>query len=477
MEMTDCRTLLAAYANQGSESAFRELVTRYLGLVYSSALRLVGGDTHLAEDVAQTVFMHLAHNAQRFSGELRLGGWLHRETCNVALNLMRAERRRRVRERRAAEMKALEGQSDDSFAEVAPVLDEAIDRLGEEERTAIILRFFEQYDFRSVGEVLGSSEDAARMRVNRAIEKLHVLLKQRGVTLSAAALGTALATEAVTAAPAGLAAGIAAAALASAATGGGTAVSLLKLMTMTQLKTAVICVLVVAGMGIPLVVQHQSVVKLRERGESLQRQVEQAAQLSAENERLSNLVAQANRTLPDEQQNELLRLRGQVGMLRAQIKELEGLRKENLRLQADLDKTRSSSQQEDPATGRFREVGFSKLQDAKLLVLALMMFADDHTNQQCATNLQQLEPILQSANPTVTRSNQFELVYQGLFTGITNPAQTIVIREKQAWQADNGGWFKTYGFGDGHSEIHLEVSGNFDDWERQRMFSSARKSQ
>jgi DNA-directed RNA polymerase specialized sigma24 family protein len=100
--MTESQTLLAEYASTGSEVAFRELVTRYLGLVYSTALRLVEGDTHLAEDVAQTVFTDLARRARGLSTEVMLGGWLHRRTFNVAAPLMRAQRCRKSREREAA---------------------------------------------------------------------------------------------------------------------------------------------------------------------------------------------------------------------------------------------------------------------------------------------------------------------------------------------------------------------------------------
>ena len=204
--MTDSHTLLASYARTGSESAFRELVSRYIDLVYSTAFRLVGGDAQSAQDVAQTVFVALADKAGTLPKDVMLGGWLHQHTRFVAGKLMRTERRRQLRERQAAEMNAIEDHSESNLAQVAPVLDEAIGQLDAEDRTAILLRFFERKDFRSVGEALGSSEDAARKRVDRALEKLHVLLKHRGATLSAAALGTALATEAVTAAPAGLAA-------------------------------------------------------------------------------------------------------------------------------------------------------------------------------------------------------------------------------------------------------------------------------
>jgi RNA polymerase sigma factor (sigma-70 family) len=217
-KMTETQRLLAEYVGNGSQTAFRELVTRYINLVYSTAQRSVGGDSHFAEDVAQTVFVHLARKAHTLTNEATLGGWLHRDTCHVAATLMRGERRRQNREKQAVEMNSLQDHSEANLAQVSPILDEAINRLGEEDRTAILLRFFEQRDLRSVGEALGSSENAAQKRVSRALEELRVLLKHRGVSFSAAALGTALACEAVTAAPTGLAFTISGTALATAAT-------------------------------------------------------------------------------------------------------------------------------------------------------------------------------------------------------------------------------------------------------------------
>jgi hypothetical protein len=102
-------------------------------------------------------------------------------------------------------MSVLQNHSEADFSQVAPILDEAINELGEADRTAILLRFFEQHDFRSVGQALGSNEDAARMRVTRALEKLETLLKRRGVTASSGALALVLAANAVQAAPVGLA--------------------------------------------------------------------------------------------------------------------------------------------------------------------------------------------------------------------------------------------------------------------------------
>jgi len=328
-KMTDSQRLLTEYAERGSESAFRELVTRYINLVYAAALRLVDGDTQLAEDVTQMVFINLAKKARTLSCEVMLGGWLHQNTYHVATRTVRAEHRRKTREREAVEMNTLQEDIRSDFRQVAPILDEAITQLGSEDRTAILLRFFEQRDFRSVGEALGSNEDAARMRVTRALEKLHSLLKQRGVTLSIAALGTVLAAGAATAAPAGLAGSVSSIALAGAA-GTGTTLTILKLMANAKLKLG-LATLIVAGAASTLVIQHQSQAKLREENQSFRQQI---AQLRAGHESPSNVATQMKEpaSLPSDQFQELLRLRGEVGILRQQTNELARLRQENQNL-------------------------------------------------------------------------------------------------------------------------------------------------
>jgi RNA polymerase sigma factor (sigma-70 family) len=324
--MTESRALLSEYAENRTESAFRDLVVCYIDLVYSTALRRVGGDVHLAQDVAQTVFLHLAKKARRLPKNVMLGGWLHQATCNVAATVTRAERRRHLRETQAFQMNTLHKDSTDSMERVAPILDEAISQLPGEDRTAILLRFFERRDFRSIGEAIGSTEDAARMRVNRALDKLQSLMKHRGVTIPVAALATGLAAEAVAVAPAGLALSIAGSALGAGASTS-TAFTTLKIMTMTKLKFSIVGTALVAGVAAPLVISHQNQSRLAGENASLRRQVEQLAQTAAENERLSNEVVQANNSqvLTREQASELLRLRGEVGSLRGEKQEWERL--------------------------------------------------------------------------------------------------------------------------------------------------------
>jgi RNA polymerase sigma factor (sigma-70 family) len=279
--MSDSQALLAEYATNGSEAAFREIVSRYLDFVYSTALRLVDGNMQLAEDVTQMVFISLARHARSLSSAVMLGGWLHQRAFHLATKAARSERRRQIREREAMAMNNLHDDSNAQWRAVAPILDEAITQLTPADRTAILLRFFERRDFRSVGQALGSHEDAARMRVSRAVEKLHALLKARGATLSTTTLAGVLAAEAVVAAPPALGVATVSAALASAT--GGTGITVLNIITMTKLKAGLATALVLA-LATTAVVQHRSRASLRRENQSLR---EQVAQLNTDNERLA----------------------------------------------------------------------------------------------------------------------------------------------------------------------------------------------
>jgi RNA polymerase sigma factor (sigma-70 family) len=322
--MLDDQQLLRRYAADGSEAAFAELVARYVNLVYSAALRRTGGDADLAKDVAQLVFTDLARKARSLPEGVVLAGWLHRATRYAAGQLLRTERRRQAREQEAVAMNALTSEPAPDWDRIRPLLDDALDRLDRADRDALLLRFFEQRSLADVGLALGATEDATRKRVSRALEKLRADLIRRGVTTTAAALSAAISVNAVQVAPAGLAATLTSASLAGAAAGGGTVVGLLKLMAMTKLKLGAISAVVVASVVTPLVVQHQHNAELREENEALRQQV---AELGSDNEGLSNRVAQASRSaaLSREQLGELLRLRGEVGLLRRQQRDLERL--------------------------------------------------------------------------------------------------------------------------------------------------------
>ncbi len=249
--MNDDLTLLRRYAEDRAESAFAELVGRHLNFVYAAALRQVNGDTHLAQDVTQLVFTDLARKARQLSGHRVLTGWLFTSTRFAAAKLVRAEQRRRAREQAAHLMPDSDSTASPEWERLRPMLDDALAELGERDRMAILLRHLEGRPFAEVGAKLELTDNAARMRVDRAMEKLRHLLARRGVVSSAAALCLVLGNQAAIAAPAGLAATITGSALA----GAGTTASL-AFMSLTKLQLAFAGAIVATGAGVIAVQEH-----------------------------------------------------------------------------------------------------------------------------------------------------------------------------------------------------------------------------
>ena len=318
-------TLVREFATNQSEPAFAALVERHIALIHSAALRQVG-DAHLAEEITQAVFIILARKAASLGAKTVLSTWLYRTTRYAAADALRARRRRQAREQEAHMQSILNEPQEDAWAQLAPLLDDALSKLGETDRTALVLRFFENKTAREIAGALRMEEAAAQKRVARALEKLRALFVKRGVTLTATVIAGAVAANSVQAAPAGLAVTVKAVALAAAGTG---AFTLFQFMTISKLKLG-ISVLVVTGATTAFVVQHQVQTKLREENESL---TQRLARLQTDNESLSNHATQTNKpTSPNDQFDELLRLRGEVGMLRQQTNELAKFRQENRKL-------------------------------------------------------------------------------------------------------------------------------------------------
>ena len=316
------RTLLTAYIANGSEEAFAELVGRYVNLVYSTALRLVNGDTHLAEDVTQIVFAELAKRAGTLFEQVMLGGWLHRRTCYVAADLMRRERRRKLRERQAAEMNALNDHTEARFEQIAPFLDEAINQLAAKDRAAIVLRFFEGRDLRLVGTALGSNEDAAQKRVSRALDKLRELLSRRGITTSAAALSVVLSANAVQAAPVELAAALSTGAVAG-TTLKAAAAAATKTIAMTTLQKAIVGTVLAVAVGTEIYQAHETG-SLRTQMQTIEQQqgplAKELGQLTSERDDAARSLAGLQEApLISTGSRDLLRLRAEAARLHSAI--------------------------------------------------------------------------------------------------------------------------------------------------------------
>ncbi|SPE58628.1 hypothetical protein SBV1_2760003 [Verrucomicrobia bacterium] len=206
--MNDDMSLVRQYAASQSESAFTALVERYIDLVHSAALRQAG-DADLAEEIAQAVFVILARKAARLGPNTILSAWLYRTTRYVAADALRARRRRQAREQEAYMQSTLNEPQTGAWEQMAPLLDEAMGALGEGDRSALVLRFFENKTAPEIASVLRLSPEAAQKRVTRAVEKLRRFFSKRGVTLSAAAIAASVSANSVKAAPAGLAASVA----------------------------------------------------------------------------------------------------------------------------------------------------------------------------------------------------------------------------------------------------------------------------
>jgi RNA polymerase sigma factor (sigma-70 family) len=313
--MADDGALIREYSQSGSEEAFAELVSRHLDLVYSTALRSLRGDEHLARDICQTVFIDLARKASRLANRSELAGWLYTSTCFAAAKAVRSQRRRLVREQAAEVVRhdfAETSQATD-WDRIRPVLDSLMLDLKEADRQALLVRFFQRCSLAEVGTKLGLTEKAARMRVERALEKLRGLLARRGITSTGAALALVLAQQAVIAAPTGLGTAITATSLAIATTTG--SLSIVNLITLMKTKTIVLGILVVAGAGTSFVLQHQTNAQLQEQIAGLRAQLAQAPSVQPSNEAIDKSELEQLRR----DNAELVRLRGEVTDLRRQV--------------------------------------------------------------------------------------------------------------------------------------------------------------
>jgi RNA polymerase sigma factor (sigma-70 family) len=322
--------LLRAYAEHGNEAAFREIVVRHTDTVYSAALRQVNSP-ELARDVAQSVFTDLARKApplaRTLDAQASLLGWLYRSTRFAALNQWREDHRRQARERLA--MQHFDPASDPApeWERIGPVLDEAMADLSDDDREALLLRFFQSHDFRAIGHSLGLSDDAAQKRVSRALEKLRVHLTSRGLTTSAAALSVALSAHVVQAAPAGLAVVLSNVALAGTTLATTATVTAAKTIAMTTLQKTIIGATLAVAVGTGIYEARQASAS-RFHLQTLQQQqgpiTEQIDQLTRDRDSAASKLAAL--------QDDLARVRGDNERLRRDAAELAKLRGEVARL-------------------------------------------------------------------------------------------------------------------------------------------------
>src|SRR5687768_3122987 len=267
--------LLGKFTRDQSQDAFTALVKRHVGLVYSAALRQVRSP-QLAEEVAQSVFADLARSAPRLKSDTVLTAWLYEVTRRTAIDVVRGEARRQLREQIALEMNAMNANADD-WTRIEPLLDDAMHALDDTDRTAILLRFFENKSLRDVGQTLGTTDDTARKRVNRAIEHLRAFFAKRGVTVGASGIVVVISGNAVQAAPVGLVLTISTAAALGGTTLAATATAT-KAIAMTVTQKVLVAATLFAAVGTGIYEAHEAST-LRSQVQTLRQQAPSAEQI------------------------------------------------------------------------------------------------------------------------------------------------------------------------------------------------------
>lgn len=247
--------LLKQYVDENSQAAFSRLVEKHLNLAYSAAIACLGNEDQ-ARDACQLTFLELSKKAAKLSDSVHLGSWVHTTARHFSKKIQRTEIRRQKREQRYVDDMNMQQHSEPDWSRLMPEIHEAIGKLNPTEREAILLRFFQQKSLAEVGATLGVSADAARMRLNRALERLNHQLARRGIASTAAALATALPAHAMATAPTGLATTISTSVLATAGTSiatttlAGASIAIMK--TKTVLISAAIATTAFTGTGVYL---------------------------------------------------------------------------------------------------------------------------------------------------------------------------------------------------------------------------------
>ncbi len=258
----DDRELLTRYISTSSQDAFAELVHRNADLVYSSALRQLNGDEHLAQDVTQAVFFLLARKAKTV--RRTVPGFLLWTTHFACRDARKLAIRRAYHERRAGAMR-LDAQTEETpdWETYAPALDAALMRLPGKDRDAVALRYFRGMNLKDVGQTLGISEEAARKRVSRATDRLRALIRESTTVPAAPILAQQLALHATQPAPSGVVASIASGTIQSGTLPAAIASKAAAAIALAKLKFAAILLLIftlaaAAGGGVFVLVQMNS---------------------------------------------------------------------------------------------------------------------------------------------------------------------------------------------------------------------------
>jgi RNA polymerase sigma factor (sigma-70 family) len=412
----------------------------------------------------------LAQNARQLSSRSVLLGWLHCTTRNLATKAVRSDVRRHVHELKAALMnELLSVDPENIWEQVAPHLDAGLAELTPDYRDAILLRYFDRKSAEEMARMLGISNDAAQKRVSRAVEHLKHLLAKRGITVGATGVLGAITANAVQAAPCTLAVAISHSLTIAGESIATTSIPT-KALAMTTLQKAVITATIVASVLTSLVMRHRIRARQNAQDEFLRRGANELAQLSGDNERLSNLVGQAHGSAGRSQLKELEKLRAQAALLRDQTKNLAAVREASQHPRLPEPQTPLQVEEKSAARQYCMEAW----------TCAFIAYA--RANQgQLPNGFEQAVPFLTNGvKMEIDMSpDQLEILFHGSLDAAAN-RDIIVLREKALWPLATGKWGRLYGMADGRdgeatarsqycSSSDKTANGTFDSFEQAHM--------
>ena len=404
-ELSD-QVLLRRCADHGADEAFAELVRRHCNLVWAAARR-VSGDGEIARDVAQTVFTDLWRKVGKLPDGTVLAGWLYRAACHAAANHIRGEARRAQREQQAMhqhQLRATDAAERRAAEELQPWLDAALADLAEADRDAVVLRYLAGRSLAQIGATFGTSEDAARKRVSRALEKLRDAFRQRGVDLAGGTIVAAITLAGAQAAPAGLATNIACTMLAGASTVTGATSILLFMKSKLALGIVGGAVLTTA-----LVWQQRNISRLVDENAALRQQA-MAVRADGPTVASTNPVISEKSAGQSDEHAELLRLRGEVARLNRQNGEILAGKTHSASSNPEKPATYAAIGAATPNAGLERLVLASKLGDTENVAKFVTWRKGEGVPEELASQMH--APMIRNLTNTVVSNGEVRILNQ-----------------------------------------------------------------
>lgn len=188
----DAEAALVARCKAGDSMAFDELISTHQGRVFNTAFRLMGNYEE-ALDLTQEVFLNCFRKINSFKGDAAVSTWLYRITVNTAKNRWKHQRSRGLHQMASldAPLSAEDEERVKQFPDGQPTprqvasdreamesLDQYLQRLSEEHRVVMVLRYVEELSYEEIVEILGISIGTVKSRIHRARHELREMMQE-----------------------------------------------------------------------------------------------------------------------------------------------------------------------------------------------------------------------------------------------------------------------------------------------------------